>query len=798
MHRLLALRIVLVVVVALLISRLYQLQLIESDEQHTNNSIEVNTVRYVPVLPRRGEILAHDGKTLLAESVPTFNIAVMPSRLPSQRTEPERRALVLGRLAQISHLTSTLTISPATALAQMPPLRRELVNLFGEDIAPPTPTDQAVVHDNQHNTEPVAEPVMYNPPDTPPTTTPLTFTVPPSNTLDVLEIVHHYPDLLTLHNPIEQQIEWGTTRYYQLAIIKENISPKLALAVRENATYLPGVEVVKQYQRRYPQSKEIPSLSHLLGYIGRINECELATENPASSWLDSLLDILGHATNCGILSKKLETHLSGTPPYLHNDRIGKDGLEASYESELRGTMGLESLVVDAFDRPVGNNRVVRHVRDGGDLVLTIDTDFQIQTETILRRWIDEAERRRQNADEYHKRDYPPITNGVAIVMNVTSGDVLAMVSLPAYDNNVWVDPTRTDELRDLLHPSDPEKREELERLSPLTNRAIAGQYPPGSSFKQFVGSVALEQGIISPDTRLRDPGKIVLQERGGHTFILPNSSPRDNGNITVSDALKVSSNVFFASIAGGNEEAVNLGDWDLRIRGLTISGLSKGLNQFRFGHTTTITLPGEAAGRVPDPVWKSHILREPWTTGDTYNTAIGQGYLEVTPLQLITAAASVANGGTLYRPQLVSKILDSSGNVIHEQPPEILSQIPIDPNYLAVIREGMRRSVTEGINIAARDACSGLSIAGKTGTAEFGPIIIKPGGAATRRSHSWFVGFAPYDKPETIVLVLIEGSGDMGDGSATLAVPAVTQILQAHFQVDPTHPRAGFCPALPH
>jgi penicillin-binding protein 2 len=778
-QRLLLLRIVLVMMMGVLVGRLYQLQLVSGDTQRFGGTVEVKTTRYVPVQPLRGEILARDGQTLLAESVPTFAIAVMPSRLPSARTEPERRELVLGQLAQVVELTSTLTISPTSALGSTPDLARAMARLFGTASISPT---HGLPADPPGPPDPPAMPVRMR-----------TFDVAPRHTLDAIDLARQYPELLTFHNPIEQLISHNTTRYYQLAVIKENVPPDLALAVRENSRHLPGVEVVEHYQRRYPQSARIPSLSHLLGYIGSISECELVTENPAISWLDSLLDILGHTANCGILQKRINPRVIGILPYLHNDRIGKYGLEASYESVLRGQIGINSLLVDAFERPVGDSRVRYPVQDGQNLVLTIDPAFQAQTEHILQRWIAEGEARRQNTAEEYKRDYPPITSGVAIVMEPHTGNILAMVSLPAYDNNVWVDPLRGDELRHLLNPSD----EELQRLSPLFNRAIAGQYPPGSSLKQFVGAVALQKNVIGIDTKLRDPGRIILEERGGTTFVLPNSTTRDNGEITVSDALMVSSNVFFASVAGGNEDAINLGSQTIRIQGLGIEGLSEGLGWFRFGRTTAITLPREARGRVPDPIWKSHVLREPWTTGDTYNTAIGQGYLEVTPLQLVTAAAAVANGGTLYRPQLVQAVTDSTGSVIHTQQPEALSHVPIDPAYLAVVREGMRRSVTEGYNRAARDGCSGVSIAGKTGTAEFGAVIIRPDETPTRRSHAWFVGFAPYENPQVITLILIEGAGDLNDGSATLAVPAVTQIIQSYLSIVPPADRPGYCPEMP-
>jgi len=399
---------------------------------------------------------------------------------------------------------------------------------------------------------------------------------------------------------------------------------------------------------------------------------------------------------------------------------------------------------------------------------------------------------------------------VAIVMEIRTGRILAMASWPSYDNNIWVDPSRASELQTYLSPP-ASMITETRRLTPLLNRAIALQYPPGSTLKQFDASIALQAGTITPETKVHDPGKLVVGNKYVATLsdTFPNAGSHAYGDITVSDALKVSSNVFFMSVVGGNaDQMLNLKPEEQNIKdgGLGISKFAAGLEAFGFGQPTGIKLAGEQPGRVPTPAWKQRYLLQTWTTGDLYNAAIGQGNLEVTPLQLITGGATIANSGLLYRPQIVRSITDSSGKLIREIQPELIRQVPIDPGYFAVVREGMRRSVTEGVNKAARDDCSGLQIAGKTGTAEFGqPIELPPldgkPRAAIRQSHSWFVGFAPYDNPQIEVLVLTEGSGDMNDGSATLAVPAVTQIMQAYFRVTPPNPLPKTCqqdlPPLP-
>ncbi len=773
MQRILVLRVLLLLIVMVLIGRLYQLQLVDSDTRRYGSTVEDITTRYIPVLPRRGEILARDGTTLLAESVPIFSIAVLPGYLPARGSV--RRTMVLGQLAQLSEHASTLIVSPASALQQNPDLRYNLSHITTDSLVYASPPRGLLLSSDV-----------------------LTLTVPADRTLDAIRMAEVYSNVLTLKNPIEDLIDPLSVARYQTVVVKEDISQELALAVRENSMYLPGVVVVQDYRRRYPTTAYVPSLSHILGYIGRINACELVIENPATSWLTSLMDTMSHIPDCGILPKQIDPSVlaRGMPPYQRDDRIGKYGLERGYEAELRGEMGIDTLTVDNVERPVGPIRTEIPVRNGSNLILTIDLEFQHQVELIMQRWLVEGEERRQRAIG-HKREYPPITNGVAVALDPHTGQVLAMVSLPTYDNNIWVDPTRSAELQNILSPADPEAQQELARLAPLTNRAIAGQYPPGSSLKQFVGAAVLQHEIIRPETRLYDPGVLLLREAGGTIYELPNSSRRHNGSITISDALMVSSNVFFASITGGNDQAINLRANDLQIRGLGIERLSEGLGWFGFGKPTGIKMAGEAAGRVPTPSWKAYTLREPWTTGDTYNMSIGQGYLEVTPLQMAVATAALVNEGILYRPQLVQAISDSSGAIIETIEPEELSRIPIDPGYLAVMREGLRRSVTEGINVAARDICSGIPIAGKTGTAEYGGLIFTPTGQITRRSHAWFVGFAPYDDPQIVVVVLLEGTGDLDDGSSTMAVPAVTQIMQAYFNVTPPESQPWNCPTLP-
>jgi penicillin-binding protein 2 len=867
MKRIRGLQITVLLIFAILIGRLYQLQLVDAQADQYRYSTAVRVMRYLPMRPMRGEIFAGDGRTLLAQTVPIYTLAIRPADLPA---DPASRAQVFAHLSQTIGITSTLIISPAAALERDPVLRSDLVQGLGAEavaraqrIEPPFTALLAVAPDQRPaldaltarynqvvqfapqtldidgapalvSSPPIsvtltispASALQYNlalredlvrvlgdraiePLEVPPVW--LRIDVPPSVTLNALRLSTAYSDVATLENPIASMVERANIPGYQTLTIREDIPHPIALTLIENASTLRGVVIEQDYRRRYPLSAETPSLSYILGYIGRVNQCELVRQNPARSWMSGLLESIGSSIECGIIQKQINPYELGLPRYLPDDRIGKFGVEASYEEELRGQLGMQEVLVDALGRPVRPPQTIKAPRDGYNLVLTIDAQLQRQTEQILRNWIEESERRRQTMPDRfaYKRNYDPIRSGVAIVVEVKTGRILAMVNWPAYDNNIW-DPTRAAELQELFFPRDPEKQKELARLSLQVNRAISGQYPPGSTLKQFDAAIALQKGIITENTRIRDPGKLLVEDQyvPGVVYQYVNASSRDNGMIDVRQALKVSSNIFFMSVAGGNREnVINLKpDEQIIDKGLGITALAEGLGWFGFGELTGVHLRGEEAGRVPTPAWKQRVLRSAWTTGDTYNAAIGQGNLEVTPLQLVMASAAIANDGLLYRPQIVRAITDANGNVVRDIQPELIRRIPVDPRHLQIVREGMRLSVTEGPNIAARDQCSGLSIAGKTGTAEFGPLItiLAPDGRGTRevrQSHAWFVGFAPYEDPEIEVLVLVEGAGDMNDGSATIAVPAVTQIMQAYFGITPPDPLPRGCqqgmPPLP-
>jgi penicillin-binding protein 2 len=885
MNRIVASRIAILLVFVALIGRLYQLQLVDTEASRFRSATEQLTTRYLPVRPLRGEIYAADGKTLLAESVPIYTVALRPATLDQAAPigSPER-AMVFAQLSHMIGITTTLTISPSLVLEQQPGLREALNNDIGATLLaqakpqsrlqpleltlPPelgaaagelirrhsayvslqhrraagSEIDPTVRRDldaalagiggalqisntlvispgsrlredaqlqadlrqllGDQIARTIGDPVQLNW---------LTLDVPPKQGLAAFRLSQIFSQTLSVQNPLADQVDNSNIPGYQTLTLKRGINRDVAMVLRENSPSLPGVVVEEDYRRVYPLSNEIQSLSHLLGYIGLVDSCDLVAENPARSWTSALVESIGNVPQCGFIAKPIDPLILEQPRYLRDDRIGRIGIEGSYEEELRGELGFDAVMIDIRGRPVRAPQSIQPVRNGYNLVMTIDVPFQRQVEQILRNWITEGENRRlaQNGPNQFKRDeYAPIRAGAAVVMEVKTGRILAMASWPSYDNNIW-DASRSAELVAFLNPADPDKQKELAEMAPLTNRAIAGLYPVGSTLKQFDALIAMQKGIIGPTTQIRDPGKIIIEDQfvAGQFYEYPNSTPRDNEWIDVSEALKVSSNVFFMAIAGGNKDrVVNLTDEEKTIeKGLQVQRLAEGLGWFGFGKSTGIDLAGESRGLVPTPAWKLQQKREQWTTGDTYNMSIGQGNMLATPLQLVRAGAAVANNGYLYKPHLVQAIVDSSGNVVREITPTLESRLPIgDPAFYQVVREGMRRSITEGVNVAARDECSGLQIAGKTGTAEFGRAILLDNGRNNRveyQTHSWFVGYAPYDDPQIQVVVLSEGTGSLGDGSATIGVPSVTQIMQAYFKVTPPDPLPPNClsnlPSLP-
>ena len=746
--RVIFLRVISLLIFVALLGRLQQLQFGRGAES-SRAQIEGSVTRTDYISPQRGEIFASDGTTLLAAAEPTSIVAIRAESLPSaSRKNIFARNAVFMRLSLVLPFTDTFTISPTTVLQTNPVFASAVYSIT---TMLPAETSFAPYQA-------------------------ITMTVPKGQQMAALQLSRVYSDVVTLYPGVEQKLTEANTPPYLLVPIASDVPRDIAFALRENSAILPGVKVVESFRRSYPLSSDLPSLSHLLGYTGRIDEAEVAALNPA---------------NPG----------EGGKNYLENDIIGKDGLEYEYEDVLRGALGTNQIEVDAFQRTVGEPTTLRPMENGQNLTLNIDLELQRASEEILLKWLNIADARRiQIASKNDKigqkvANYKPINKGVIIVMNVNTGAILASVSLPAYDNSVFTQPILTQADADYIFNNLQD--------TPLVNRAINGRYPPGSTFKQFTAAAGLRNGVISPSTQFYDPGVLIVKNEFNETITneYPNSGRRVNGLLNVSDALKVSSNVFFNIVGGGTEYVVNLKPTDPQLtNSLGIDRFYDMLvDDYGFNKPTGIDLPGESKGLIPNKDWKAKAQGRNWGIGDTYISAIGQGDVLVTPLQLLRATVATANRGTVYRPQVVKSITSLDQTAQITLTPIIDHQIELAPEYWNVIREGMRRSVRDdnaynrianGNNKPAGALLADIDrfdVAGKTGTAEYED-------KGVLRSHSWFVGFAPFDQPEIAVLALLEGTGDLGDGSGTLALPAVVDVFRAYYK-QPFPDQNGVLPA---
>jgi len=468
-------------------------------------------------------------------------------------------------------------------------------------------------------------------------------------------------------------------------ILKENLDRDTAMILEVKTKNLAGVEINKKPIREYIN---VDGLGPILGYVGKVSD------------------------------KDLEENPSYRPSY----EIGKEGIELFYEKYLKGTQGILEIEVDSKGRQQ-RQLSSKEPFPGDNLQLSIDSELESKIAYFLSGYI-----RASNSP-----------GGAAVAMNPQTGEVLAIVSLPTYDNNLFTRQTIQEEYQKLLE--DPAK--------PMFNRAIAGTYPSGSTIKPVIAAAGLQEGVITANTTINAPAEIKV---GNYTY----PDWKAHGLTDVRKAIAESVNIYFYAVAGG---------WD-KIKGLGVEKLKNYLLKFGFGSKTGIDLPGEVSGLVPDPNWKEKNKKEMWYLGDTYHLGIGQGDFLVTPTQMVVALSAIANGGDLLKPQIVKKITDKDGNIIRDFRKEVLSSKVIDDQYLQIVREGMRQAVTSGS--ATRLNNLPVMAAAKTGTAQFG---------SEGKTHAWMAAYAPYHDPQIAIVVLVE---EGGEGYAT-AGPVVNDVFSWYF-----------------
>jgi len=372
------------------------------------------------------------------------------------------------------------------------------------------------------------------------------------------------------------------------------------------------------------------------------------------------------------------------------DLVGKIGVEKTYNSYLQGEKGGKQVEVDAYGR-VLKTISQKDPQPGDTVYLAIDLEIQ-----------------KIAYEEMGKR------KGVVLIANPHTGEILTILSLPSFDPNLFakrISDKKWSELSE--HPGDP-----------LENRAVRGEYPPGSTFKIVLVAAALEEGKITPHTTFFCPGSYQVGNR-----IFKCWKEEGHGRLNLEEALVHSCNVYFHQV------------------GLKI-GVEKIIHYarlFGLGESTGIDLPSEKVGLLPTPEWKKKIYEEKWYPGDTANLSIGQGYILVTPIQMLNLISAVANGGNLLRPRLIEKIVDDNGNIIFQSSPEKIGKIPLSRSTLNFLHQALAGVVERGTGWRAKNKV--VKIAGKTGTVEL---------AGDQNPHNWFVGYAPADNPTLSIVVLVE------------------------------------------
>jgi penicillin-binding protein 2 len=483
------------------------------------------------------------------------------------------------------------------------------------------------------------------------------------------------------------------TRNAESLPIRARLSDEEVARFAANRYRFEGVDIKGGLFRQYPYGEVA---SHVLGYMGRINQQD--QEKLEEDGIDA--------------------------NYRGTESIGKSGIEASYQDELHGITGFERVEIDAAGRGIRPLPGRTPSKPGNNITLTLDLKLQQVGEKAF------GERR-----------------GALVALEPSSGAVLAFVSKPGFDPNLFVDGI------------DPQSWTELNTSpdKPLINRAINGLYPPGSTFKPFMAMAALELGKRKYNSTIHDPGYF---EFGGRRF--RDSKPGGHGTVDLMKSIVVSSDTYYYQVAND----------------LGIDAIAGFMKNFGFGARTGVDLQGEAAGVLPSPEWKVKRFRssppnQKWFPGETISIGIGQGYNSYTPIQLAQATATLVNGGIMYKPHLVSRIdnLREGKTTIVE--PEIVQRVPFKPEHVEFIKRAMAGVNKEGTGARAFAGAQYTS-GGKTGTAQV--IAIKQNEkydeakvAERLRDHSWFIAFAPVDSPKIALAVLVENGGFGARAAAPIA-----------------------------
>ena len=447
-------------------------------------------------------------------------------------------------------------------------------------------------------------------------------------------------------------------------------------------------------------------------------------DNPIRDYKDSVA--FSHVV--GYTGKITADELSarGDNSYLRNDYIGKSGLELQYEDFLKGIPGRKQTEIDAqgdFSKTLPD----LPAQPGNNIKLNIDYELQ----KVL---FDSAVKMMEKTNT---------RSGAIVATNPQTGQVLSFISLPGFDGNLFARGIKSQEYAELLN----------DRAVPLLNRVISGTYPPGSTIKPLLAIAGLTEGIVTPQTKIMDEGVIRV---GSYTFY---GYRRDGlGLMDIYTAISKSSNIYFYTLGGGNTNSPVK-------EGLGPDKLAEWYRKFGLGMELGIDMPNEKTGLVPDPEWSKRVKNEPWYLGNTYHFSIGQGGLASTPMQINNAIATIANGGKLMTPYIVDEVVSQNNEVVHKNSPKVISENFLDPEYVKIVQNAMRLTVTDGSGRSLNTIP--MPIAGKTGTAQFDARDLA-------LTHAWFTSYAPFDNPQIALTILMEGAGE----GSSVAVPIAKEAYE--------------------
>ncbi|MCA9942303.1 MAG: hypothetical protein H6656_17185 [Ardenticatenaceae bacterium] len=738
--RLFFFRIVIVAILGLLLYRVYWIQQTQGGELEA--LAQENQFAILRNDAPRGVIFDRDGDPL-AINIPSFNVTITPTFLPDDENELQA---IYERLSLLTGVPVTNTIEQQVLVEAANP---ELVETYTR----------------------LAE--IYG--------------VSGQETLAQAGVVPQLPD------SIAEIVRINAPLQYIPAVITSGIPITQAYTIEQESIFLPGVRVIPEPLRYYPTAEYT---APIIGFMGPL---------PNENWL-----------NLGL-------------GYQRDDRVGWAGLESSMEIEMAGTKGERQIEVDWTGRELRQIGSEVDPVAGLNLHLTLDIDLQIIATEILRQAMEQRELVPSRDPITGQESFVETQQGAVVALNPQTGEVLAMVSLPSFDNNRFQTEV----------PVEYYLTQSRSVYQPFVNHTVSSIYPPGSTFKIVPGSASLQEGTVTASRLILGPGEIVIANRFAEND--PGRPAQSfycwfragHGLMNAITGLANSCDIYYYKISGGFDQ-----DGEF-VEGLGINRISRYASQFGFGRVQGIELPLEAAGDLPpDRDWKARVYGEPWSTGDDYNLGIGQGFLTASPMQVAQMAAVVANGGFLYRPSIIHHMTDAEGNVVFvdensqivararlgadgrtvltdadgnplDDPsfnvrfdadgdyiyqPEVLNAVDVDRENLETIAEGMRLVNTfidedqfyTGATYVDWLEPFGITTAGKTGTAEFcDNIAIEKGWCSfddilNRRilpTHSWYVGYAPFDEPEIVVSAFLYHGGE----GSQWAAPVACNVIAAYF-----------------